>query len=344
MKIIIAGGAGFIGSHLVDKVLKRGHSTVVIDNLCTGQENNIAHNLHNPNFQFHNVDITNYQDLEQSCTSADIIFNLVAHKIPKYGNASKVLFVNSFGAANILRLARKMDAKVIMISSSDVYGKNNNQPLKEDEDLLLGPSDIKRWSYSVSKIFDEQLSFAYAEDYGLKIVILRYFSVYGPRMHPSWRAGPQSTFINAAIKGEELIVHGDGNQKRTFCYIDDIVDGTIRAAKTDKAVGQIINLGSNREISILDFAKLINLLVGNSLNQNIKFIPHEKLFGRFEEIYQRLPDLSKAKKILNWEPKLELKDGIIRTIQKIYDELNIHTKLDIRNIETYLEKSLFSVD
>jgi UDP-glucose 4-epimerase len=339
MKILVTGGAGFIGSHIVDDLLKKGHSVVVADDLSTGQNKNIAHNKRNKNFQFIKVNVANYSELESSIDEVDIIINLVAHKIPKFGDATKVLLVNSYSAANVLDLARKMDAKVIMVSSSDVYGKSDAQPLKEDGDLLLGPSDIKRWSYSVSKVFDEQLTVAYGEDYDLKYVILRYFGVYGPRMHPSWRAGPQSTFIDAAIKDEKFIIHGDGEQKRTFCYVDEIVDGTIRSMENSKAEGEIINLGSNQEISILKLAKLINLLNGDGIDNNIEFIPHQDLFGKYEEIFKRMPDLTKAKELLDWEPRIGLEDGLTRTIQWRYGDLNISSKIDVKNIEAGLVMS-----
>jgi UDP-glucose 4-epimerase len=324
-------------------LLEIGHSVVVVDDLSTGQDMNIAHNLQNPNFRFEKVDVTDYKALSQSCKEADVIFNLASKKVPKIGNTSEVLFFNSNISRNILELGRNLDAKVIVASSSNAYGKNTEDPLKEDDNLLLSSLDIRNSSFSISKLFNEQLTFAYNEDYGLKYTILRYFGVYGPRMHPSWSAGPQSTFIESALKGDEIVVHGTGHQKRTFCYIDDIVQGSIQSLENPKAEGEIINLGSNYEVSILNFARLINHLAGNGIEQYLRFIPHEELFGKYEEVNRKFPDITKAKELLDWEPTFDLESGLYITIQWRANELEQDPESGLRSIHDGLEPSIMTV-
>lgn len=244
---------------------------------------------------------------------ANLVFHLAARKIPRYGDALSTLRVNNDGTRNIFELAEGRNCKVILASTSDVYGKGN-PPFKESDDLVLGSSDIRRWSYAASKIFDEHLALAYYDEKNVPAVVLRFFGSYGPRNHPSWWGGPQAVFIEQALKNEQITVHGDGSQTRSFTFIDDLVTGILLASEEEKAVGQIINIGSNEEISILDLANLIYGLVWPNKSPQIMLIPYESFGGHYEDVMRRLPDLSKAETILGFHWHTNLRDGLPRTI------------------------------
>jgi len=186
MKVLVIGGAGFIGSHVCDVLLERGYNVLCIDNLSSGSLDNIKHNLNNERFQFLKLDILERDLLFNAVDYVDAIIHLAAYKIPRYSSAMKTLLLNTQGTINILDLAKIKRAKVVIGSTSDVYGKNPNLPFKEDSDLVLGPSTSRRWAYAVSKLFDEHLAFAYQDEYNVKIVILRYFGTYGERQYVSF--------------------------------------------------------------------------------------------------------------------------------------------------------------
>jgi UDP-glucose 4-epimerase len=313
--MVVTGGAGFIGSHLCDALLSRGYHVVAVDNLSMGKIENIQHNLNHPRFSFVKEDVRNLAGLRPLCTGADVIVHLAAYKIPRYGNAIETLLINNEGGKHVLEIAREMNCKVVMASTSDVYGKNPDLPFREDSDLVIGPSDVKRWSYAVSKLFDEHLCFAYQEVYGFPVVVLRFFGSYGPRHHLSWWGGPQSVFISAVLRHEEIEIHGDGSQTRSFTYISDTVSGIVATIEKEEANGQIINLGSTREISILELAHLIKRLVGNPGPIRLKFVPYSSFSGgKYEDVMRRVPDLSKARKLLGFEAKVDLEQGLRRTI------------------------------
>lgn len=314
-KIVITGGAGFIGSHLSDALLTRGYEVIVVDNLSMGKMENIKHNLRDPAFSFEKVDVRDIERLKKACTGAAVIVHLAAYKIPRYGNAVDTLLVNSKGAMNVLEIANKIHCKVVLASTSDVYGKNLNLPFKENGDLVIGPSDIPRWGYAISKLFDEHLAYSYQRAYGIPITILRFFGSYGPRQHLSWWGGPQPVFISAILKGEEVEIHGDGSQRRCFIYIDDLIEGTVTAIERDKANGEIFNIGTTEEISILELAHLIKKLSGTPGELKLKFVPYSSFSNeKYEDVIRRIPDLTKARKILGFNPKTRLVDGLIKTI------------------------------
>ncbi len=200
MRVLVVGGAGFIGSHVCDILLERGYNVLCIDNLSSGSIENIKHNLENPKFQFKKLDILEKDVLFQEVDSIDAIVHLAAYKIPRYSSAMNTLIVNTQGTINVLELARIREAKVIIGSTSDVYGKSPCLPFREDGDLVLGPSTSRRWAYAVSKLFDEHLAFAYQDEYDLEIVILRYFGTYGERQYLNWWGGPQGVFQKQYLK------------------------------------------------------------------------------------------------------------------------------------------------
>ena len=332
MKIGITGCAGFLGSHLVDELLSKGHYVVGVDNLSMGKIENIQHNLNNHNFKFFKADIRNIKLLKQYFKKCDIIVHLAAYKIPRYGNALQTLLVNSQGIYNVLETAKENKSKVVLASTSDVYGKNPKLPFNEEDDLVIGPSTIPRWSYAISKIYAEHLCFAYQEEYGFPIVILRIFGSYGPRQHLSWWGGPQSVFISQILNDEEVTIHGDGKQTRTFTYVSDTIDGIVAAIESDKANGHIFNIGSTHEISIIELAKLIKKLCNTSNELKLKFVPYSSFSGKkYEDVRRRIPDISKAKQILKFTPKVSLEEGLKKTIQWQKSVMEAKNLIKIKN-------------
>ncbi|MEW6008485.1 MAG: GDP-mannose 4,6-dehydratase [Candidatus Omnitrophota bacterium] len=313
-KILITGIAGFIGSHLADELLARGYKVCGIDNLSMGKIENIEHNLSNPQFVFKKIDVRNLSLLKETASDSVAIVHLAAFKIPRYGNSLDTLLINTKGTENVFEVAKEIGCKVIFASTSDVYGKNPNLPFKEDSNLVYGPSNIARWSYAVSKLFDEHMAFGYQESFGIPVVILRFFGAYGPRQHLSWWGGPQSVFISAILKDEEIQIHGDGTQRRTFIYIEDLIYGVMAAIERKDAIGEIFNLGTTEEISILDLARLIKKLCDTKDEIRLKFVPYSSLSSNYEDVRRRIPDIAKAQSILGFQPKINLREGIKMTI------------------------------
>ncbi len=311
---MVTGGAGFIGSHLCDAIIQKGWRVVCYDDLSHGFLKNISQHKDNPDFSFIEADVCDINELRSAMKDISIIYHLAARKIPRYGDALSTLQINNHGTMNIFEVAAENSCKVILASTSDVYGKGT-PPFSETSDLVLGPTNIGRWSYATSKIFDEHLAFAYYRQKRVPIVILRFFGSYGPRHHRSWWGGPQSVFIDQALKGEEITVHGTGNQTRSFTYIDDLIAGIVMAGESDKAIGEIINLGSDEEVTILFLAELISRLVDNSKQPKIKFVPYESFEVRYEDVMKRFPDLSKAAALLGYKYKTRLVNGLIKTIE-----------------------------
>lgn len=317
MKIAVTGAAGFIGSHLCDALLAKGHDVIGVDNLCIGSMNHVADALKHKRFVFKKVDVCDAKALAAACRGVETIVHEAAYKIPiGEMRVEETLLVNTHGTENVLEIARKDDAKVVFASTSDVYGKSRDFPFREDGDLVLGAPKVSRWSYAASKIFDEHLCFAYQNSFGLPIVILRYFNSYGPRHDLTYvSGGPQALFIQAILKGEPITVYGDGMQKRCFCYISDTVDGTVRAIENQKAIGEVFNIGNDStEISILDLAKFIHRLCATGKKLEINFKPHATL-GKYEEVQKRVPDVSKAKRILGFAPRVGNEEGLKKTIE-----------------------------
>jgi UDP-glucose 4-epimerase len=315
MKIAVTGCAGFLGSHLVDALLERGHQVVGIDNLSMGRVENVQHHFANPRFTFHPEDVRRRTALRRTCKGAEVIVHLAAFKIPRYGKSIDTLLINSQGTHAVLDVARDNGAKVILASTSDVYGKNPALPFNEESDSVFGSSKVARWGYAVSKLFDEHLAFAYQEEYGIPVVVLRIFGSYGPRHHLSWWGGPQAVFISQILKGEPVSIHGDGMQRRSFAYVSDIVEGFLRAVVREEAHGEIINLGSEEEIAILDLARVIHRLCGSKRPLAINFTPYSSFNGRpYEDVRRRVPDLTKAQKLLGYKPQVSLEQGLRETI------------------------------
>ncbi|HIE25010.1 MAG TPA: NAD-dependent epimerase/dehydratase family protein [Anaerolineales bacterium] len=314
MKISITGVAGFIGSNLCSSLLERGHSVVGIDNMSQGEYENIAEFKENSNFELYKIDVRDEKAILEVTAESDVIVHLAAFKIPRYSDALDTLLINTKGAESVAKAATKHKAKVVAASTSDVYGKNKDLPFSEDSNLVIGAPDVKRWAYAISKMFDEQLFFGYHERHGIDVVLLRFFGGYGPNQNLTWWGGPQSVFIEKALKNEEIPLHGNGQQTRSFTYISDHVEGIIRTIEMPEANNLVFNLGNTYEITIENLAKLIWRLVrGEADKPKIKLIPYET-FGKYEDVMRRIPDITRARKILGFEPKVGLEEGLRKTI------------------------------
>ncbi|MBU4485815.1 MAG: NAD-dependent epimerase/dehydratase family protein [Candidatus Delongbacteria bacterium] len=315
MKIIITGAAGFIGSNLAKALLERNHQVIGIDNLSYGLERNIEDIRNHPSFQFVFGDIANPLILKDF--HSDIIVHLASQKIPRYTNALRTLDENYLMLRNIVQKCILDKSKIIFASTSDVYGKNLKVPFHEESDLVLGSTTIKRWAYASSKIYGEQYIIANSEEYGIKYTIGRFFGSYGPNHNLTWWGGPQSGFITKAFNNEEIEIHGDGRQTRTFTYIEDTVSALIHFIENPKSDNEIFNTGSNpdEEITILGLAELIWKLVnGKDSYPKLKYIPYST-FGKYEDVMRRVPDISKLKNYFGFEPKYFLEEGLLKTIE-----------------------------
>ncbi|MDF2521870.1 MAG: NAD-dependent epimerase/dehydratase [Clostridia bacterium] len=315
MKYLVTGAAGFIGSHLCTELLKQGNQVWGLDDLSSGKLENIEHLKGNPNFEFVISCISNEAILQELIKKVDVIYHLAAIVgVKRYvEDPVKVIDVNLCYTSRLLELAWKHDKKVVLASTSEVYGKSDKVPFKEEDNRIYGSSTIDRWCYAISKTADEHLCFGYAKK-GMPVVILRFFNAYGPRTN-SWAYGGVVTrFINQALKGEPLTVHGNGTQTRCFTYIDDIIKGTIEAGRVREAEGKIFNLGNRNEISILDLANKILEISGK--NGSIVFQCYEEFYGSsYEDIPRRSPDITAAEKILGYCPTISLEDGLKKTIE-----------------------------
>ncbi len=315
MRALVTGGAGFIGSHLVDQLLARGDEVCVLDHLSTGRIENIRHHLGRPLFRFVNDTILNTHLVERLVEECDVVFHLAAAVGVRHivGDPLRAISTNVAGTETVLRAALRFWRKVIIASSSEVYGKSTKAPLSEDDDRVLGSTAITRWSYSSSKAIDEHFAYAYASC-GLPVAILRFFNVYGPRIHENGYGTVVARFIQQALTQEPLTVHGDGRQTRCFCYVEDTVRGIMLAAENKEAEGQVFNVGNDTEINIYDLALLIKQLTGSS--SEVLLTPYQDYYGlRFEDTMRRVPDLSKARLVFGYRPEVTLEDGMQRTIR-----------------------------
>ena len=315
MKVLITGVAGFIGSNLAKALLEKGYHVVGLDNMSQGEKLNLVGLLGHDRFEMHYIDIRDEPATRAAAAGCKSVVHLAAFKIPRYSDALDTLMINSIGAESVLKAALDQQAKFIAASTSDVYGKNPAVPFNEDSNLVIGNPDVRRWAYAISKMFEEQMMMAYHERYGIDVVPVRFFGGYGPNQNLTWWGGPQSVFIDKALNDEEIEVHGDGSQTRSFTFVSDHVDGLIRMVENPAANNLVFNLGNTREISILGLAQLIWKLVrGQDSTPKIKMIPYSS-FGKYEDVMRRIPDITRARTLLGFEPKVDLEDGLQRTIE-----------------------------
>ena len=313
MKVAMTGAAGFIGSNLAERLVGRGDEVHGIDDLSHGSLENLAAVAGHPRFRLTQASILDPAAMDAVAEGAEVVVHLAAGKIPRYGDAMDTLVTNGEGGLRVLRACRDRKVRrMVLASTSDCYGRNPEVPFSEDSVSVIGSPRVRRWSYAVSKMFEEQALFAFAERHGLEGVALRLFGGYGPRQNLTWWGGPQAVFIGAALLGRPLEVHGTGQQTRSFTYVDDIVEGFVRALDVPAAAGEVINVGSDREITILHLARLVWRLVRED-EPRIGLVPSAS-FGRYEDVERRIPDNRKAARLLGHVPAVTLEEGLPRTI------------------------------
>lgn len=306
MKFLITGGAGFIGSHLTEDLLKDNHQVIAFDNLSTGRYENIQHLLKNKNFEFVEGSILEPLLVDKLVEKVDSIFHLAAavgvDLIVKKPLES--LTTNIKGSEIVMEMAYRYHKKVLITSTSEIYGKNINGPLKENDDRILGSPLKSRWSYSTAKAVDEMLAYIYHKEKKLPTIIVRLFNTVGPRQTGAYGM-VMPRFIEQAQKNNPLMVHGTGQQSRCFLHVKDVVMALTKLIKEPKAVGDVFNIGSQEEITIEQLAKLIIKLTGS--RSEIQYIPYEQAYEEgFEDMQRRVPDISKINKLIGFKPTFTL--------------------------------------
>jgi UDP-glucose 4-epimerase len=310
MTILITGGAGFIGSHLTERLLKDGHKVVVIDNLSTGSLKNIDGFKEHPDFEFVEGDIRNVELIEPLVEKSEAVFHLAAAVGVRLIAEKPVhtIETNIGGTEVVLEIANKFGKKILIASTSEVYGKSESVPFREDDDIVLGSTSLSRWSYACSKAIDEFLGLAFYQQYGLGVVIGRFFNTIGPRQTGQYgMVVPR--FVQSALKNEPIFIYGTGKQTRCFCYVADLIEAIISLMNCKQAAGKVYNIGSNEEISIEELAdKIIDMTGSKSKKQ---FVSYEAAYGRpIEDMMRRLPSVERIKKAIGWEPKTSLTETL----------------------------------
>lgn len=315
--ILVTGGAGFIGSHLSEELLRRGKKVVVLDDLSTGSKGNIRHLLKNPCFKFVKGSVLEKKLLESLIKSADFVYHLAAAVGAKTVVEKPLhsFLVNLNGTELILELASKNQVPVLLTSSSEVYGKGGKLPFAEDDDRVYGSVYNMRWGYAFSKGADEFLALAYWLERRLPVVVVRLFNVIGPRQTGAYgMVVPR--FVQQALANKPITIYGDGRQTRSFADVKDAVRGMIGLAECQKAFGQVVNLGSDEEISIGELAKRIKTLTGSS--SQFQYVPFETVYGKhFAEMMRRRPNLAKIKELIGYRPLVSLEESLISIIREI---------------------------
>lgn len=316
MRALITGGAGFVGSHLAETLIEKGHRVTIIDNLSTGSFDNIEHLVGHPDFRFVIDSISNEVVLDRITSESDVIFHLAAAVGVKLivDDPVHTIETNIMGTEYVLKTALRYRAKVLLASTSEVYGKGNRIPFAEEDDVVLGPTSRSRWAYAASKMVDEFLGLAYFRQYGLPVIPFRLFNTIGPRQ--TGRYGMViPRFVGQALRGEAITIYGDGNQRRCFCDVRDVVPAVIGLSEHAEAAGKLFNIGGTEEITIRDLAERVKQLSGST--SELVNIPYDQVYNHgFEDMERRLPDTRRIRKLLNWEPTRCLDE----TLQTVIDE------------------------
>ncbi len=311
-RILITGGAGFIGSHLAEQLLDSGKEVAILDNLSTGRFENIAHLVGRPGFSFAIASITDTPVLDRLASESQAIVHLAAAVGVKLVVEQPVQTIetNIMGAEAVLKAAARYRAKVLIASTSEVYGKGVRVPFREDDDVVLGPTSRNRWAYAASKMVDEFLGLAYFQKYDLPVVIARLFNTVGPRQ--TGRYGMViPRFVGQALHNEPITVYGDGSQSRCFCDVSDTVRALEALLEQKEAVGKVFNVGSTEEISILELARRVKSRLNS--DSPIQFIPYDQAYAPgFEDMQRRVPDITRIHALLGWRPRLNLDDILQR--------------------------------
>jgi len=318
-RVLITGGAGFIGSHLAEELLARGYSVTVIDDLSTGRFENIAPLTGHPNFRFAIDTITNEVVMDRLVSECDLIFHLAAAVgvMLIVERPVHTIEANVMGTEAVLKAALRYRTKVLIASTSEVYGKGNNIPFREDDDVVLGATSRSRWSYAASKMVDEFLGLAYYNEKKLPVVIFRLFNTVGPRQ--SGRYGMViPRFVERALRGEKLPVFGDGKQSRCFMHVRDAIEAIIRLSENPESVGKVFNIGGTHEITVYDLAAKVVAMASEKANptEHIELIPYDQAYAAgFEDMRRRVPDISKIRALTGWEPTRSL-DEILKDVME----------------------------
>ena len=312
---LVTGGAGFIGSHLCEYLVHKGHNVVAIDDLSTGRLENIQHLLPLPSFHFVRETINNIQVLDRLTSEAEIVIHLAAAVGVKLivEEPVRTIKTNIMGTEEVLTTANRYSCKVLIASTSEVYGKGVKVPFCEEDDSLMGPTVNSRWAYATSKAVDEFLGLAYNRQFGLPVVIMRFFNTVGPRQ--TGRYGMVvPRFVRQALRGEPLQVYGDGNQSRCFADVLDVVEAVAKLAEHPQAVGQVFNIGVTEEISICALADKVIGLTGSG--SEIVLVPYDQAYAPgFEDMRRRVPSLDKITELISYRPRHSLDETLLRVIE-----------------------------
>ncbi len=315
MNVLITGGAGFIGSHLGEAMLAAGHRVVAVDDLSTGSRDNLAAVAENPEFRFVRESVRDESAMSPLIEACDVVFHLAAAVGVQLivDQPVHTIETNIHGTEVVLSLAGKFSRKVLIASTSEVYGKNTKVPFGEDDDTTLGSTRLSRWSYACSKMVDEFLALAYHRQYGLETIICRIFNTIGPRQTGQYgMVVPR--FVRRALTGREIEVYGTGTQSRCFCNVADVVDAMVRLADCDDAIGQVVNVGTTESITIADLADRVIAMTQSSSPKRL--VSYEQAYGRdIDDMLVRVPDLTKLKSLIGFVPTYTLK----QTLQQVID-------------------------
>jgi UDP-glucose 4-epimerase len=317
MRALITGGAGFIGSHLAEALLAQGHHVTVVDDLSTGRFENVAHLVKHPLFGFAIETITNETVMDRLTSECDVIFHLAAAVGVKLIVERPVhtIETNILGTDTVLRLANRYRRKVLLASTSEVYGKGVRVPFCEDDDRLIGPTSKSRWAYATSKAVDEFLGLAYHRERELPVVVLRFFNTVGPRQTGQYgMVIPR--FVGWALAGEPIQVYGTGKQSRCFCNVADTVRAILQLTDEPAAVGEIFNIGTDESISIEDLAFKVKAMTSST--SEVVYIPYDEAYAPgFEDMDRRVPDIEKIGRTVGWRPTINLE----RTLEQVIEDM-----------------------
>ncbi|HEY7171370.1 MAG TPA: GDP-mannose 4,6-dehydratase [Vicinamibacterales bacterium] len=315
MRALITGGAGFIGSHLAEALLAAGHEVLIIDNLSTGSIDNVAHLKGRAGFTYHIDSITNEPLLAELIDRADVVFHFAAAVGVKLIVEQPVhtIETNVHGTEIVLKHANKKKKLVVIASTSEVYGKSEDVPFREDADLVMGPTPKHRWAYACSKAIDEFLALAYWKERKLPVIIVRFFNTVGPRQTGQYGMVIPN-FVRQALANEPITVFGDGTQSRAFTHVADVVRALTQLVQQPSAIGQVVNIGSTQEIRILDLAHRVREIAGSS--SPIKLVPYDEAYeSGFEDMPRRVPDLRKIAAMIGYQAQYSLDDILTQVIE-----------------------------
>jgi UDP-glucose 4-epimerase len=314
MRVLITGGAGFVGSHLSEALLARGDEVFIIDNLSTGSMENVVHLKTDPRFQYTIDTVANEPVLAELIDRCDIVVHLAAAVGVKLIVEQPVhtIETNVHGTEVVLKHANKKKKLVLIASTSEVYGKSADVPFREDADLVLGPTTKHRWAYACSKMIDEFLALAYWKERKLPVIVVRLFNTVGPRQTGQYGMVIPN-FVRQALAGEPITVFGDGTQSRSFTYVGDVVGAMVALINEPRAVGQVFNIGNGNEITIRDLAAKVKTMTGST--SEIVTIPYDQAYeAGFEDMPRRVPDISRIRELIGYEPTVELDETLARII------------------------------